>query len=231
MTTANSPTVRPTPVQLAFARRRSVEPIRADDPAAQEHMSPYMGPSVYSYDPNDLSVTAPIEEDVAKEHAVRSMHVLQYHDDLFDIYYQESTPFYTNLPFFALVQGMDADAHQYLERVNIWSIPDGRLRAEAYKGIWVRRLVPTIDVKRSRVDKVEWHRAIIEPPNHKPYRYSLKALTPEGMVVYRRALDTGLSIWRDRDTRALFCTKEFRARALEVGARGLEFSECTVVDR
>ena len=39
MTTANSPTVRPTPVQLAFARRRSVEPIRADDPAAQEKLT------------------------------------------------------------------------------------------------------------------------------------------------------------------------------------------------
>lgn len=39
MTTANNPTVRPTPVQLAFARRRSVEPIRADDPAAQEKLT------------------------------------------------------------------------------------------------------------------------------------------------------------------------------------------------
>jgi len=39
MNTANSPTVRPTPVQLAFARRRSVEPIRADDPAAQEKLT------------------------------------------------------------------------------------------------------------------------------------------------------------------------------------------------
>ena len=39
MTTANSMTVRPTPVQLAFARRRSVEPIRADDPAAQEKLT------------------------------------------------------------------------------------------------------------------------------------------------------------------------------------------------
>ena len=39
MTTANSPTTRPTPVQLACARRRSVEPIRADDPTAQEKLT------------------------------------------------------------------------------------------------------------------------------------------------------------------------------------------------
>lgn len=39
MTTANSPTARPTPVQLAYARRRSVEPIRADDPAAREKLT------------------------------------------------------------------------------------------------------------------------------------------------------------------------------------------------
>ena len=39
MTTANSTTARPTPVQLAFARRHSVEPIRADDPTAQEKLT------------------------------------------------------------------------------------------------------------------------------------------------------------------------------------------------
>jgi hypothetical protein len=201
-----------------------------DDQSVQDDSQPLITPSGYSFADEDISLMAGLDVDMREAHIQRALHVLQYADEFFDVYIWAGPLFYAADPFAKTVQDLDGDAHEIVGPVTIWSGPDACAADQPYFGINVRRLVRTIDVDASRVDKTEWHHLITDWPNKRPYFYSLKALTPESRVVFRSALDAGLHLWRDRDTRQVFCTDTFREKAMAAGTRGVKFEACTMID-
>lgn len=200
------------------------------DGSEPEVFVPRRGPRPYATDVDDPARAAAIEPDAIAERERRAFQVPQHLDDILDAFEPEFGEFFAKPSILDLVEEMDPGIHDLYRDILIRSGPVQAFADIRYGTVHVRPLIKCVDLEKSKVEKTDWSSRIKVWPNGKAYRWTLTALTPEARVILRSALDAGFALWQDDETRELFCTKKFKDRVQAVGANGLEFEPCTVMD-
>lgn len=121
-----------------------------------------------------------------------------------------------------LIEELDPDLHQTIELRNIWSTAD-KSNISGYFAINIFDFADTVNLELSKINDRK-----MDPSGSGRELVAINIMVPENCVVNGRS-QGDRNIWRDYETRHIFCSQEFRDRSLAIGVEEVEFMETTVI--